>query len=347
MKDVVIVTGSMVRGGAEGVIATVANGLAERGWKVHIISILFDICDYPLDESVAYINISRQEKNQWLDTPRLVRTLRKKIREIRPDAVLSFMVAVNIVTWLATRGLKVKFIPSERNDPAKGRGRLIKILQKRAYGAADTTVFQTTRAKEFFSGRIRDRGVIIPNPVRELPEAAPEKKKRIVTAGRLAEQKNQKLLIDAFAGVYREHPDFSVEIYGEGPMREELQAYIGEKGLTAAVRLCGKVENVPETIRDAYLFVLPSDYEGLSNALLEAMAVGLPCITTDCAGSDDAIRDGVNGLIVPVRDRDAMENAMRRLLEDPALAQDMGRKARESMSRYQAERVVEQWEALL
>lgn len=347
MKDIVIVTGCMVRGGAEGVIATVANGLAQRGWKIHIISILFDRWDYELDPSIECIDISNEKRNQMLDTPRLVLELRKKIRQIKPKAVLSFMVAVNIVTWLATRRLNVKYIPSERNDPDKGRSSLIKKLQAKAYGAADTTVFQTTRAKEYFSDAIQKKSVIIPNPLREMPEAVYGASKRIVTAGRLSEQKNHKLLIDAFAGVYRDHPDYSIDIYGEGSMRDELQAYIDEKGLRNLVHLCGKVDNVPERIQDAYMFVLPSDYEGLSNALLEAMGIGLPCITTNCAGSDDAIQDGENGLIVPIQDRDAMEKAIRKLIEDHERAEIMGKKARESMSRYKVDNVVDQWEALV
>ena len=193
MKDIVIVTGSMARGGAEGVIASVANGLAKRGWKIHIVSLLFDACDYDLDSSVEYINISKEKNNQILDTPRLVYTLRRMIKQIQPDAVFSFMVAINIVTWKATRGLKVKYIPSERNDPDRGRNIVVKKLQSIAYAAADITVFQTTRAKEYFSKRIQQRSVVIPNPLREMPEAVYRRTNRIVTAGRLTNQKNHKL----------------------------------------------------------------------------------------------------------------------------------------------------------
>lgn len=347
MKNVVIVTGSMGRGGAEGVVASVANGLAQRGWKIHIVSLLFDTCDYDLEPSVEYINISKEKKNQIIDTPRLVLTLRKIIKQIHPEVVFSFMVAINIVTWMATRGLKVKYIPSERNDPDKGRNKVVKKLQAIAYTTADTTVFQTTRAKEYFSDGIQKRSVIIPNPLREMPEAVYGQTKRIVTAGRLSNQKNHKLLIDVFEEIHRDYPDFSVDIYGEGSMKDELQSYIDGKGLSSLVYLRGKVDNVPECIRNAYMFVLPSDYEGLSNALLEAMGIGLPCITTNCAGSDDAIQDGVNGLIVPIRDQKAMEDAMRKLIENPEQAIEMGKKARASMTRYKVDSVIDQWEKLL
>lgn len=347
MRDVIIVTGSMMRGGAEGVIATVANGLAQRGWNVHIIAILVDACDYDLVPSVEYINISKEKNNQILDTPRLVLMLRKIVKRIQPEAVFSFMVTINIVTWIATRGLKAKFIPSERNDPGKGRNMVVKRLQSIAYAAADTTVFQTTRAKEFFSQRIQKRSVVIPNPLREMPEAVYRQTNRIVTVGRLTNQKNQKLLIEAFETIHKEYPDFLVDIYGEGSMKEELQQLIDVKGLSCLVHLCGKVENVPECIRDAYMFILPSDYEGLSNALLEAMGIGLPCISTNCAGADDAIQDGINGLIVPTGNRTAMESAMRQLIENPEKTIEMGKMARSSMKRYNVERVVNQWESLL
>lgn len=347
MHDIVIVTGSMVRGGAEGVIATVANGLARRGWKIYIVSILFNKWDYELESSIERVDISNESRNQILDTPRLVASLRKTLKKINPEVVLSFMVAVNIVTWIATRRLKVKYIPSERNDPSIGRNLLIRILQNRAYGASSKTVFQTSRAKEYFSETIQRKGIIIPNPVREMPEAFYGASKKIVTAGRLSEQKNHKLLIDAFEQIHPIYPDFHVDIYGEGSMRDELQTYINDKNLSASIHLCGKVDNVPEMIRDAYMFVLPSDYEGLSNALLEAMGIGLPCITTNCAGSDDAIRDGENGLIVPIKDCDAMVKAIGKLIEDPTESIEIGKRARASMRRYNVEKVIDQWEALV
>lgn len=347
MKKVVFVTGSMIRGGAEGVIASVANGLAKRGWKVYIISLLFEGCDYELDASIECINLARMKENKLFDSPRMILALRKTIKYLQSEIVVSFMVTINIVTWIATRGLKTKFIPSERNDPDKGTNSIIKILQKKAYGAADIVVFQTTRAMNFFPREIRNKGVIIPNPVRKMPKASSERKKTIVTAGRLEEQKNHKLLIDAFSSVYKTHKDFTVDIYGDGTMKDDLRRYIEERQLTEVVHLCGKIDNVPEHIRNAYMFVLSSDYEGLSNALLEAMAVGLPCITTNCAGSEDAIQSGKNGLIVPVGSKKELEDAISWMIENPADAMEIGKKARESMHKYNYDNIINQWENLL
>ena len=346
-KDIIIVTGSMTRGGAEGVIASIAEVLAQRGWKIHIVSILFSENAYDFGENIEFIDASNEGCNQLLDTPRMIKAIRKEIKRIKPCAVLSFMAKINIASWFAVMGTGIKFIVSERNDPAVGRNAMYQKILSMTYSAADAVVFQTTRAKEFFNQKIQNKGVIIPNPLKPMPEAIYGQTKRIVTVGRLSEQKNHKLLIDAFERLYADHPDFSVDIYGEGSMRDELQVYINKKGLADAIHLCGKVDDVPERIRDAYMFVLPSDYEGLSNALLEALGVGLPCVTTNCAGSDDAIEDGKNGLIVPIRDCDAMEKAIRKLIENPADALEMGKKARASMDRYRVEQVVDQWEALL
>lgn len=107
----------------------------------------------------------------------MILALRRTIKQLQSEIVVSFMVTINIITWLATRGLKIKFIPSERNDPDKGTNSIIKVMQEKAYGAADVIVFQTTRAMNFFPKRIRDKGVIIPNPIRKMPEASSERKK--------------------------------------------------------------------------------------------------------------------------------------------------------------------------
>ena len=347
MRDIVIVTGSMSHGGAEGVISTISNQLCDRGWNVHIVTVLKDMCDYDLAEGIDYRSLAQTKKVNGLGTLKLMFSLRRFIKDQNPNAVLSFMVRINILTFFATRGLKLKFYPSERNDPSKGRSRIIKLLQLITYSFATETIFQTTRAKNYFPKSVKEHSVVIPNPINETPFQADRSRKRIVAVGRLTEQKNHKLLIDAFRNIHKDFSDFMLDIYGDGPLRKELQDLIDNMELKDCVHLCGKVDNVPEAIRDAYMFVLSSDYEGLSNALLEAMQLGLPCITTDCAGSDDAIQDGENGLIVPIRDKDALERAIRKLIEKPEICTEMGSKAHASMGKYNVERVIDQWERVL
>ena len=156
-------------------------------------------------------------------------------------------------------------------------------------------------------------------------------------------QKNQKILISAFASVYRVHPEYVLDIYGEGPLREELQQQIDDMKLTEAVTLHGNVLNIHEKMADAEIFVLPSDFEGQSNALLEAMMMGLPCIATDYAGCAEVIQSGENGIRIPVGDQSALEVAMERLITDPALARKLGTSAKEDSTQYAVATVIEKW----
>ena len=346
-KEILIVTGSLRRGGAERVISILSNELVKRGWKVHICTLLFSAIGYNLDPRIDIIDLSCENKNQIIDTPRMIKSLRDTIKNIKPDAVVSFMLTINIVTWIATRGLEVRFIPSERNDPSTGRGKLKHWLSCKAYASSFKTVFQTERARCFYSKKIQQNGVIIPNPVNVDQVRNPNPKHKIVSVGRLEVQKNRRLLIDAFSDVYKKHPEYTLDIYGEGSQEDELKQLIVELGLTKAVILHGNVNDVHRQIADAEMFVLSSDYEGLSNALLEAMMMGLPCITTDCAGATEAVEDGVDGIIIPIRNRKKMSEAMEKLITDASLRNQFSEKAVEHSKRFRTDRVVDKWEELL
>lgn len=156
MKKVLIICGSMNRGGAERVISIISNELVKRNWGVIILTILDSGCGYELDPRIKRINVSKKGQNQVFSIPRLAREIRTIIKEEKPVDVVSFMIAVNIVSWIATRGLNVRFIPSERNDPSTGRNILFRILQKVVYRQSTVSVFQTDRAKHFFSKRLEN-----------------------------------------------------------------------------------------------------------------------------------------------------------------------------------------------
>ena len=203
---------------------------------------------------------------------------------------------------------------------------------------------QTERAKNYFPKKIQEKSIIIPNPVKVPVYAEKAKQNRIVSVGRLTEQKNHALLIDSFKSIAKEFPDTILDIYGEGPKRAELQEKIDNFGLSARIRLRGNILDVHEQIKDAGVFVLPSNYEGTSNALLEAMMMGLPCISTDCAGSDEVIENKKSGIIVPVGDQDALTRALRTLLSDRVMADNMAHAAHERVSKnYSADYVSQQW----
>ena len=346
-RKVVFVTGSMRRGGAERVISIIANELVKRNWEVHIVTLLFGLIGYKLNPDINVIDISIEKRNQVLDTPRLIRTMRRIVKDISPDAVVSFMLTINIVTWLATRFMRVKFIPSERNDPSTGRGKIKHWLSCRAYAASYKTVFQTERAKGFYSKKIQSNGIIIPNPIQVDNCCNVERKHKIVSVGRLEVQKNRRLLIESFSDIHRMHPEYSLHIYGEGSQEAELRHLIIDLDIGDCVILHGNVNDVQHQIADAEMFVLSSDYEGLSNALLEAMMMGLPCISTNCAGADEAIENEVNGLIIPTRDRQAMTEAIEKLISNKDMRIEFARKAIDHSRKFLVTNVVDQWEKLI
>ena len=197
---------------------------------------------------------------------------------------------------------------------------------------ADWFVFQTEEAKKFYDKSLNGCGIVIPNPLIIDNMPAPYtgvREKRIVTVGRLKPQKNQKLLIEAFALIYQNYPDFTLEIYGDGVLNQELQNIIDRKKLSNIVFLRGNVDDVFQKIIKASIFVMSSDYEGMPNALIEAMALGLPCISTDCpcGGPRYLIKSGVNGLLCNVNDVESLKMAFISMLDVPQKAKEMGIKA--------------------
>lgn len=198
---------------------------------------------------------------------------------------------------MAITGLHIPLIYSERNDPNRVNQRKVdKIYRKIVEHRADEFVFQTTGAQKCYPKKVQKRSVVILNPLDVTGFPTHDftvEKKEIVTVGRLEPQKNQKLLINAFSELAKDFPDYTLIIYGEGSLRNELENYIISKGLQSKVVLPGVKNNIQEYIKDASLFVLSSDYEGIPNALIEAMAIGLPCVSTDCSpgGARELIAD--------------------------------------------------------
>ena len=147
----------------------------------------------------------------------------------------------------------------------------------------------------------------------------------------------------------RDYPDYTLRIYGRGEERDNLIAVIKEKRLEKSVILEDFATDVHERIRDAAMFVCSSDFEGLSNSMLEAMAIGLPCVCTDCEGGGARmmIRDHENGLLVPMRDEQALYSAMKEIVETPVMAQQLSREAAKVRDQLSLEKIADQWEAMI
>lgn len=333
----------MGKGGAERVISILSAHYISLGWQVKIATVLHSFVEYELADGVEVIDLSVKGgiKKGFLKT---VKNIKRFLAEEKPDVIVPFMAQICLLVGLANRKSGVPMVCSERIDPsAVKRNAVYKKILYSIYASSKAVVLQTERAYNYFPEKIQKKSVIIPNPVRVYAKASGQDAKKIVTAGRMTAQKNQKMLIASFAEISNEFPAHSLVIYGAGPLLEELKAAAEEKGIADRVSFPGSVSDLHSRIADASVFVLPSDFEGLSNALLEAMMMGLPVIATACSGSDEAIKDGENGVLVPVGDGAALTAALRRVLGDPGFARSIAEGALASSEKYEVERVVEEW----
>ncbi|MFU1993389.1 glycosyltransferase family 4 protein [Priestia megaterium] len=344
-KRIVFLIGSMRRGGAERVISILANHYVRNDWYVDILTLLDNTNDYKLDNRINVISIAEEGKSRIKQFPTWLKSIRRYISINKPDRVVSFIARINIITLLSCIGLKQKILISERNDPrADGRSSIITLATKVLYPLADRVVFQTHWAKACFSKKIQNNSIIIPNPVNvELEVSKNTKKKKIIAVGRLVAQKNHKLLIRAFKLVHDKFPQYDLYIYGEGHLREELTSLIKEQGIEQSVFLPGQVANIHEKMAESEIFVLSSNYEGLSNALLEAMSIGLPVVSTNCAGSNEVIRDRENGLMISKGSERELVDAISQLITDAELREKIASGAIEDSKNFKKEKVLKQW----
>ena len=234
---------------------------------------------------------------------------------------------------------------SERNNPLmKEYGYFRKM--RRAFSRADTVIFQSETVNAMFPVRIRKKGVVLPNPV-EVPCLAAGGSKRIVTLGRLNPQKNHKLLIRAFALFSTGHPSHTLHIYGRGDLLPELRDLVKELSLEDRVFLEGYRDDIHEAVKDAEQFVLSSDYEGMPNALLEAMMMGLPCVTTAFHGAEEFFGGTGACVMTPPGDEKALAEAMSRLADDDGFRSSLASRGKEYVRKYSLDNVLPLWEKVL
>ncbi len=315
--------GEMKKGGAERVVANLSNYLIKHNEEVNIITTIKGKSFYELDKKINLdgLDDDKLHKNFIIKNKKRLKKLKAILKNKKPDIIVSFLPEPSYrVLFLKIFNRQLKVIVSVRNDPkVEYKSRINRLIMKLLYPLADGFVFQTKEAQEYFSKKIQNKSVIIPNPINEDFICEPyngEREKIIVTVGRLEEQKNHKMLIEAFSKLPEEFKEYKLIIYGEGSLRNKLEEQINELKLKDRVLLPGQVDNVKEKIYKASLFVLSSKYEGMPNALMEAMALGIPCISTDCpcGGPRFLIKNGYNGYLVPVNDTCSLRKTMQNVL---------------------------------
>ena len=345
---ILILISSLEGGGAERIATRVASALAENH-KVHIMPFSKASTNpYPLSKKVKVDNAGLFDLRQhsripyrWAISVAYAYVYLSVIRLFfRPDVTLSFLNKPNLLNAFALGpGRKIM---SERNNPKK-KGEQSFNAACKAYSVADKVFFQSKTVRDMFPEKIREKGVIVPNPV-EVTCGKEGQSLRIVASGRLRPQKNFPLLIKSFSRFVASHPGHTLHIYGKGPQEEELRQLIRDLSLDGKVYLEGYVDDIHEAIKDAEMFVLSSDYEGMPNALLESMMMGLPCVTTSFEGADELFGDSQSCLLVPVGDEIALSEAMSQLAEDKELRESLSRKALKFTERFSMEKVIPLWE---
>ncbi len=348
-KRIVFFIGTLMYGGAERVVSTLANALAEKYSSITIL-LYFDkeIC-YEIKTKVDVVIVEKETKS--LNLLKNVLWIRKFI-SINADVVFSFLSVFNMLMIVATLGFEIPVIVSNRSDPSnEPKNIFLRILRNKLYFFADVIIVQTSSSKKYFSRLFENKTVVIPNPVSpDLMKGAglvTTKEKTVVTVGRLIDTKNHSLLIDAFSEIANDYIDYKLVIYGDGILRHKLEKQISQLCLNNQIHLAGLTGNIFEKIKSAEIFVLTSNYEGMPNALIEAMCMGLPVISTKVSGAIDYIDSGVNGYLINCDDKYALVNALSKLINNPTDRYRCSNEAIKICDELNEEAIINKWIKLI
>ena len=357
-------------GGAERVLTNMANHWARRGIDVTLITLSAADSDvYQTAASVRRVGLDMMRASGGfgsavINNLRRMRALRRALRDACPDFVISFTDQINVLTLAATLGMRLRIVICDRVDPRHHPlGRAWSMLRRRFYRRCFAAVVQTAAVRDFVRPLVGRRPVyVIPNAVSpDALQLAPDagqpagpdrdagqgRPRCLVGMGRLARQKGFDMLIDAFAALADRHPNWTLKIFGTGPLHDELQQQIARLNLTQRIHLAGWTDDRLAEFSRADLFVLSSRYEGFPNVLLDAMACGLPAVSFDCpSGPAEIIRDNVDGLLAAPEDAGGLADALHRLMADDSLRRRFALRAAEVVQRFGTAQFFARWEAV-
>ncbi len=338
--------GALGHGGGERVVSVLASELAHQGHEVEIMLYYDHEIWYPLNPKVKVVTEEKEIGKKNILSHLLFK--RKYVKNNNFDAVISFLAPFNMLTIVSLFGLKTPLIVADRNDPRHvPSNKLVRFARDFLYRFADAVVLQTKANQAYFCKQVQKKSTVIYNPI-DLGDATgigltAQKSKRMVSVARLMRQKNQDMMLEAFYKFQQSHPDYRLTIYGEGDYRPNLEQKIADLGLGQSVELPGGIKDVPNHIKDAEFFVLSSDYEGMPNALIEAMCVGLPVISTAVSGATDLVIPEENGLLVECDDTEALASAMKKLASDGELRKKMAQNAVKLANELTLDKITAQW----
>ena len=353
--------GALSRGGAERVLLNIARDLRDKGNKITIVTQYKAEDEYEVPEGIERIVFGLTDAEEGGNRLKNIRLRLSKLsgiwREKKPDVILSFIGKNNFMAIRTGHKLGIPVVAAVRAvRDMEYYTPLMRFLADRYLGRAEAVVFQSRDNLLAFSGSVRKKALILKNPVEagffeKVYEG--EREKRIVSVGRIDKEKNHRLLADAFMELSKEDPGsvegWTLEVFGEGDLRKELTGYVEEKGFGDRIFFRGKSTDVAESIKKAAVFVLPTNMEGYPNALIEAMILGLACISTDCpaGGPRELIAHDVNGLLTPVGNLGKMKENLQILLNNRQKREALGENAKKTAALYSPEKVLGEWEAVL
>lgn len=354
MKLAILIS-SLRCGGTERTASLLANAWARDSHKVEILTLSGpEIAPFfPLDTRVRHRALDLQSASHnklhgLINNVRRVQAIRKALKESRPDVVVAFMEGTTALALLAARGLNIPVIISEVAVPELQSGGMHwSLLRKFLYPRAASLVVPSKGVQKYFNEKLRLACEVIPNPVESPPPAeAARSGERLIAVGRLSPEKGFDTLLQAFKRIQRVHPQASLTIFGEGPLRSELCALRDQLALQN-VEFPGTSASLAHEFHKADIFVLSSKYEGFGNVLCEAMAAGLPAVSFDCpTGPREIIRHGVDGILVPPGSAEKLADAVNDLLADRKRRMELSRRAPEVLERFGLPRIARQWQLL-
>lgn len=351
-KTILLVMHDINYGGAGKMFAFLANELSKLGYIVHVFTYEGSNPNYFLDKKVKYHYEDKIPESKIIRRIKPIFTVRQKIKKLKPSIVISFLPNANFYTIIGSLYTKSKTIITERSDPFNEKGFLLSI-KRYFFKFADGAVFQTEGAKKYYPLIMQKKSKVIANPVTLKKSTRIEYNKRKNTITFVArfdfKQKRQDIMLKAFSHVHSKIPSLTLEFYGDGVDLEKSKLMVKELGLDNHVIFHGKVDDVMSHIKNSLMFVSTSDYEGISNSLIEAMALGLPVVTTNSSpgGARMLVSNKVNGILVDTGSINQIAEAIIELVENPEYADKLGENAQGIVDKYSPNIIRDKWDSYL
>ena len=350
MKNIVFIFSSLGLGGSQKIEAFVANACAEEGYNVSAIVFSNDEAKVKLNPSISVYNANYHRGKDVRSKIIFLFRLRRMIKQLDPNLICVFLADITRVVVYACTFMDIPIIASERGAPSKHGKRFA--LYERAFQKCSNVVFQTDFARRYYR-LIEEKTSIIPNPCFITHDYKTEdyyhSEKLIISGGRFSQQKRFDVLIDAFSIVIEKHPEYSLKIFGDGELKQNLESQIKSYGLNEKIQLCNYSENLFFEAGLPDVFVLSSDYEGVPNVLMEAMSLGIPCVATDCepGGPRMLFDNETRGILANVGDPFSLANKITIIIKNKELARSLGSSAKKIVKDYNPQKIVKKWLDLL